>query len=184
MLITFVTITAQTEWKFDAAHSTIGFTVSHLVISEVDGKFKNFDGKVTASNENFSDAKIEFEADINSIDTDNEKRDGHLKAADFFDAEKYPKLTFKSKKFEKVGEKKFVLTGDLTMRGVTKEIQLDVKMNGIVKDPWGNTKAGFKITGELNRFDYGLKWNTLMEAGGAVVGQEVNLNINIELAKS
>lgn len=174
---------AQSEWTFDPTHTTIGFNVTHLVITEVDGKFKKFDGKIVTKDDTFEGAKISFSADVNSIDTENEKRDGHLKAEDFFNAEKFPKLTFEGKSFEKVDEKKYVLTGDLTMRGVTKEVKLDVKFNGIVTDPWGNTKAGFHIAGELNRFDYGLNWNALMEAGGAVVSKEVELDINVQLVK-
>jgi len=174
---------AQNEWSFDPTHTSIGFNVTHLVITEVDGKFKSFDGKIVAKDDTFEDAKISFTADVNSIDTENEKRDAHLRGEDFFNAEKFPKLSFEGKSFEKVGEKKYVLTGDLTMRGVTKEVKLDVKMNGIVTDPWGNTKAGFHISGALNRFDYGLNWNALMEAGGAVVSKEVDLDMNIQLVK-
>lgn len=184
VLASFATLSAQTVWTFDKAHTTIGFHVTHLVISEVDGKFQSFDGKVVADGENFEGASIEFTADAASVDTDNKDRDNHLKSDDFFAAEKYPKLTFKSKSFEKVGENKYVITGDLTMRGVTKEIKLDAKLNGIVTDPWGATKAGFKVTGSLNRFDYGLAFNSLMETGGAVVGKEVDLNINVELTKN
>jgi len=174
---------AQTEWTFDKAHSKIGFSVSHLVIAEVDGFFKSFDGKIMAKGDDFENTEIEFTADVNSIFTDNEKRDGHLKSDDFFNAEKYPTMTFKSKSFKKVGDKKYKLVGDLTIRNFTKTIEMDVKHNGTVKDPWGNTKAGFTIKGELNRFDFGLKWNAAIEAGGLVVGETVELDIKIELAK-
>ncbi len=177
------TIFSQTEWTLDAAHSSVGFSVSHLVISETEGKFKSFDGSITSSSDDFEDAKITFTIDVNSINTDNEKRDAHLKSEEFFDAEKYPEMKFVSKSFKKKSGKKYVLVGDFTMKGVTKEVELDVKFNGVVKDPWGNTKAGFKVSGELNRFDYGLKWSATTEAGGLVVGKEVELEINIELTK-
>ncbi|KAB2847053.1 MAG: polyisoprenoid-binding protein [Melioribacteraceae bacterium] len=175
---------AQTKWTFDKSHSSVGFSVTHLIISEVEGNFKNFDGTVETNGDDFIGAKVEFTVDTKSIDTDNEQRDNHLRSDDFFNAEKFPQMIFKSKSFKKAGDKKYKLIGELTIRDITKEVTLDVKHNGTVKDPWGNTKAGFKITGEINRFDYGLKWNALMEAGGAVVGESVNLEINIQLAKA
>lgn len=178
-----VSVFAQTNWTVDKSHSKVGFSVSHLVIAEVEGKFNNFDGNISTNGENFEDAKIDFTVDVNSIDTDNEGRDKHLKSDDFFNAEKFPKITFKGKSMTKVGDKKYKLIGDFTMRDVTKEIALDVKFNGTTKDPWGNIKAGFKITGEVNRFDYGLKWNKTVETGGLVVGDIVTLTINLELAK-
>ncbi len=186
LLVFFLTISivsAQTKWKFDKAHTNIGFSVTHLVITDVEGNFKKFGGTVITNGDNFENAQVEFWADVNSINTENEKRDKHLKSDDFFNAEKFPKLTFKSKSFTKVGENKYKMVGDLTIRGITKEVELDVIHNGTIKDPWGNTRAGFKITGEINRFDFGLKWNKLMEFGGAVVGKTVRLNINTELKK-
>lgn len=176
-------VMAQTNWVIDKSHTKIGFAVDHLVISEVEGYFRTFDGKVTTKSDDFQDASIEFSVDIASINTDNKDRDNHLKSDDFFNAEKYPKMSFKSTSFKKVKDKKYKLTGDLTIRNTTKKVDLDVTFNGVVKDPWGNTKAGFKITGELNRFDYGLKFNALTELGGAVVGETVRLNINIEADK-
>lgn len=177
------TSVAQTTWSFDKSHTTIGFEVTHLVITTVDGKFNTYEGTVTTKGDSFEDAKVNFTADIASIDTDNEKRDAHLKSDDFFNAEKYPKLVFKGSSMKKTGKDTYKLTGDLTIRDKTKRVTLDVKHNGTVVDPWGNTKAGFKITGSINRFDYDLKWNTLTEAGGAVVGKEVDFNINIQLKK-
>lgn len=177
------TSVAQTTWSFDKSHTTIGFEVTHLVITTVDGKFRNYEGTVTTKGDSFENAKVEFSADIASIDTENEKRDEHLKSDDFFNAEKYPKLVFKGTSMKKTGKSTYKLTGDLTIRDKTKRVTLDVKHNGTVQDPWGNTKAGFKITGSINRFDYDLKWNTLTEAGGAVVGKEVDFNINIQLKK-
>lgn len=174
---------AQTSWAFDKSHSKIGFSVSHMLISETEGNFKEFDGSVTSEGDNFEGAKINFSADINSIDTDNEKRDGHLQSDDFFNAEKFPKLTFVGKSFTKVEGKKYKLVGDLTIRDITKEVELDVKLNGTVKDPWGNTRAGFNLEGEVNRFDFDLKWNTLLETGGLVVGEDVTILGKIELIK-
>ncbi|MBU0561454.1 MAG: YceI family protein [Bacteroidetes bacterium] len=182
-LFTAGILSAQSEWAFDKAHSNVGFAVSHMVISETEGTFSEFEGSVSTKDDSFENAKIEFVVDINSIDTDNSDRDNHLKSDDFFGAAKYPKMTFKSKSFKKVDGKKYKLVGDLTIKDVTKEVVLDVKFNGIVKDPWGNTKAGFKLSGSLNRFDYGLKWSAALETGGLVVGEEVEITANIELAK-
>ena len=184
LLFGLISLNAQTKWTVDKAHSDVQFSVTHLIISEVSGKFKSFDANIEVSSDDFTDAKIEFSSDVQSISTDNEGRDKHLKSDDFFNAEKYPKITFKGKSFTKVGQKNYKLVGDFTIRDVTKEIALDVTYNGLVKDPWGNIKAGFKIQGEINRFDYNLKWNTLMEAGGAVVGKNVNIIVNLELQKS
>jgi polyisoprenoid-binding protein YceI len=170
------------EWKFDKAHSKVGFSVSHMVITDVEGQFREFDGTVKSSGtENFEGADINFTANVNSIDTENEKRDNHLKSDDFFKASEYPELKFDSKSVEKVGDNKYKMVGDLTMRGNTKEVELDVVHNGTVKGMMGNTRAGFKVTGTLNRFDYGLKWNKTLETGGLVVGKEVDLNINVQL---
>jgi polyisoprenoid-binding protein YceI len=174
---------AQTSWTFDKAHTEVGFNVTHLVISEVDGRFASYEGAVTTKGDDFSNAQVNFTVDIASIDTDNEKRDMHLKSDDFFNAEKYPKMTFKGRSMKKTGKDTYKLVGDLTIRDKTRQIELDVKHNGTVKDPWGNIKAGFKMSGVLNRFDYDLKWNTLTEMGGAVVGKEVRLDINVQLQK-
>lgn len=175
---------AQTTWMIDNSHSQVMFTVSHLVISEVTGSFKGFTGTISATKPDFTDAKIEFNVDVNTVNTDNEMRDNHLKGDDFFNAGKYPKMTFKGTGLQKVSGNKYTLSGELTIRDVTKPITLDVTYFGTTNDPWGNTKAGFKIKGKINRFDYNLKWNTLTEAGGAVVGEEVEIVCNLELAKS
>jgi polyisoprenoid-binding protein YceI len=173
---------AQSIWTFDKAHSEIRFSANHLVVSEVTGKFKSFDGKVTGATEDFSGSDVEFTADIASIDTENERRDNHLKSDDFFNAEKYPLLKFKGKLVKK--NEKYQLTGNLTIRDVTKPVTLDVVHNGTVKDPFsGAPKAGFKVTGKINRFDYNLKWNALMETGGAVVGSEIDIECSVELQK-
>lgn len=175
---------AQSTWTLDKSHSSVKFGVKHLVVSEVEGAFKSFDGKVTAKDDQFTDAQIDFTIDIASINTDDEKRDGHLKSDDFFNAEKFPQMKFAGKSFKKAGKNKYKLTGELTIRDVTKTVTFDVDFGGVVKDPWGNTKAGFKAVTSINRFDYNLKWNTMLETGGAVVGKDVKITVNIELAKA
>lgn len=169
-------------WKIDPVHSEIKFKVRHLVVSSVTGQFNNFDATVEADKPDFSDAKIKFEADVNSITTKNDQRDGHLKSADFFDAANHPKITFVSTSVVKKGDG-FEVTGDLTMRETTKPITLAVTYNGTVKGLGGGEVAGFEIRGKVNRFDYGLQWNGLTEAGGVVVGDEVKLEIEAELNK-
>jgi polyisoprenoid-binding protein YceI len=171
---------SQGKWAVDNAHSNVKFTVTHLLISEVEGHFKSFTGNLQSSKPDFTDAKIDFSVDIASINTDNEMRDKHLKSDDFFNAEKFPKMTFKSLLFKKISDKKYELTGDLTIRDVTKMVKFDVTYGGTVKDGYGNTKAGFKATATINRFDYNLKWNSVTEAGGVVVGSEVKILLNLE----
>ncbi|MEI6884938.1 MAG: YceI family protein [Bacteroidota bacterium] len=175
-----MTSQAQTKWNVDHAHTSIKFTVTHLVISEVEGSFKKFDGLMETSGKDFTGAKISFSADIASVSTDNDQRDGHLKSDDFFNAEKFPKMTFSSTSFRKIKDNKYQLKGDLTIRDITKPVTFDVTYGGTMKDPWGNTHAGFKATTTINRFDYNLKWNTLTEAGGAVVGKDVEIKVNVE----
>jgi len=184
--VLFTSAFAQTAktWNVDKMHSAVKFSVSHLVVSEVDGSFKMFDGSMVADNADFSNAKINFTVDVNSINTDNASRDGHLKADDFFNAEKYPAMTFKSTSFKKKSGNMYELIGDMTIRDVTKKVVFAVKYGGTAKDPYGNTKAGFKATGSINRLEYGLKWNTLTEAGGAVVGADVDLTINLEMVQA
>lgn len=172
---------AVKTWNVDKMHSAVKFSVSHLVISEVDGSFKIFDGKMVAAKEDFTDAKINFTVDVTSINTDNVNRDGHLKSDDFFNAEKFPNMTFVSTSFKKKSGSTYELTGNLTIRDVTKKVTFAVKYGGTAKDPYGNTKAGFKATGSINRLAYGLKWNNLTEAGGAVVGEDVDLTVNLEM---
>jgi len=176
-------VSAQTTWKADATHSSVKFSVSHLVVSETEGTFKVYDANVTSTKEDFTDPKIDLAIDVNSINTENEMRDKHLKSDDFFNAEKFPKILFKGASFKKVSGNKYLLEGELTIRDVTKKVKLDVVYGGTVKDPYGNTKAGFKVTGTVDRLAYGLKWNTLTEAGGAVVGKDVELTVKLELQK-
>lgn len=179
---------SQTNWTVDASHSKLGFSVTHMMVSETEGKFKIYEGKVTSkSEEDFTDASIDFSADVNSINTEDEKRDGHLKSADFFDVAKYPKITFKSTSMKhnaKKGKTVYDLTGDLTMHGVTKKVTLTaIGAAKAVKDPYGNIKQGFKVTGVINRKDFGLSWNAALEAGGVAVSEDVKIDCNIELNK-
>lgn len=174
---------AQTTWNIDPAHTSIRFAVDHMVISEVEGIFSKYEGSIVASKDDFSDAKINFVVDVNSVNTNNEKRDGHLKSADFFETEKYPKMTFVSTSVEKTGTGKYNLKGNLSLHGVTKEITLAMTYGGTTKDPWGNTKAGLKVTGVINRTDFGLKYNSVLEAGSLMIGEEVTITAKVELAK-
>ena len=170
-------------FKIDAAHSDIQFKVKHLMITNVTGSFGTFDATLEADKEDFSDAKASFEADIASISTGNEQRDGHLKGDDFFAADQHPKLSFVSTDIKKESNDEYKLTGNLTVRGVTKPITLDVTYNGTVVDPYGQTKAGFEATGKLNRKDFGLNWSAVTEAGGLVVSDEVKLLLNVQMIK-
>jgi polyisoprenoid-binding protein YceI len=172
-----------TKWEYDASHAKVGFSISHFGISETEGKFTKFTGSVLADQADFSDAQIDLSIDVSSINTEDAQRDQHLRSADFFDAEKYPSITFKSKSLHPNGKGKFKLTGDLSMHGVTREITLDVAYKGTVADPFNNTKAGFKITGVLDRTQFGLTWNGKLSTGNLLVGNEVNLDINIELIR-
>jgi polyisoprenoid-binding protein YceI len=183
LFLTAGAMAQSSTWKTDNVHSNVKFTVTHLVVSEVDGAFKSYNGTIVSSKPDFTDAQITFTVDVNSVDTDNDNRDKHLKSDDFFNAEKFPQMTFKSTSFKKVSGNKYELEGDLTIRDVTKRVKFDVTYGGTIKDPWGNTKAGFKAKGTVNRFDYNLKWNTLTEAGGAVVGKEVEITLNLEFVQ-
>jgi polyisoprenoid-binding protein YceI len=183
LLLSSISLMAQTQWSLDKSHSKVGFSVSHLVITDVDGYFKDYEATVTTNSDDFSSAQVNFSVNTTSIFTDNEGRDKHLRSDDFFNSEKFPKMTFVGKSMKKTSDNKYKLVGDLTIRDVTKQVELDVKYNGMVKDPWGNTKAGFKVTGEINRFDYNLKWNKAIETGSLVVGKEVELVIDLQLIK-
>ena len=178
---------AQVNWKLDNSHSKLGFSVTHMMVSETEGKFKIYQGTVASTTEtDFTDAKIEFTADVNSINTEDEKRDGHLKSPDFFDAAKFPTITFKSTSMKPVAKGKTIynLEGELTMHGVTKKVKLNaIGATKTVKDPYGNIKYGFKVTGVINRKDFGLSWNAALEAGGVAVSEDVKLDLNIELNK-
>lgn len=170
-------------YKIDVDHSDIMFKVKHLMISTVSGIFKKFDATLEIDEEDFTNAKVTFEADVDSIDTKNEQRDAHLKSDDFFNAEQHPKMIFKSTSIERVSDDEFNLTGDLTVRDTTKTVTLKVEYNGSTKDPWGQERMGFEITGKINRKEYGLKWSAVTEAGGLVVADDVKLVMNVEMVK-
>lgn len=173
----------NTKWALDTAHSEVQFKVKHLVISTTTGTFKVFGGEMESKGEDFENAKVNFSIDTNSIDTNSADRDGHLRSDDFFATEKYPAMNFRSTEFKKKSDSEYVLKGDLTIRDVTKPVELSVDHGGIIVDPWGNTKAGFEVNGKINRKDFGLTWNALTESGGMVVSEDVKLHINVEFAK-
>jgi polyisoprenoid-binding protein YceI len=174
---------AQNTWESDLAHSSIGFTIAHLTVSDVPGKFNDFTVTIKSKGDNFTDAQVEVIIKTTSIFTNNERRDAHLRSADFFEVDKYPTLTFTSTAFEKTGENTYKITGNLTMHGVTKQVVLDAKFKGEIKDPWGNTRAGFNATTSLDRYDYDLKFNTALEGGGLLIGKIVDIGINLELVR-
>ncbi len=171
----------NTTWIVDQAHSELQFKVRHMVISTVTGSFENFTAQVESDNADFDQARVTLEADVASINTNNGDRDNHLKSNDFFGAEAYPKLTF-SGVLHKGSD--YRLVGELTIKGVSKQVELAVDFNGAAKDPWGNLKAGFEINGKLNRSDFGLTWNAAIETGGVLVSEEVKLIANIQLQQS
>jgi polyisoprenoid-binding protein YceI len=170
----------MTRWVLDPAHTEVKFKVKHLVISTVTGQFNSVRGTVEATQSDFSDARVRFEADVDSINTNNEQRDAHLKSADFFDAANHPTMSFASTSIKSKGDGSYQLAGDMTIRGTTKTVILDVRYNGTVKGFDGNV-AAFEITGKLNRQDFGLRWNAMTETGGVVVSDEVRLDIVAEL---
>jgi len=176
-------MSTKTIWEIDPLHSQIQFKVRHLVISNVTGKFNKFSATMETDGDDVSTAKINFEADTNSVDTGIGDRDNHLKGNDFFDAENHPKISFRSKKVEKTGDDTYKLTGDLTIRNTTKEITLDVEHGGIMVDMYGRTVAGFELTGKINRKEFGLTWSGMTESGGVVVSDDVKLNLNVEMVK-
>lgn len=169
-------------YKIDASHSDIIFKVKHLMITTVTGQFKSFDATLSADAEDFSDAVVTFTADINSVDTRSEQRDTHLKSDDFFAAEKYPELKFTSTSFEKNSDS-HVLKGNLTIRDITKPVELKADFNGVVVDPWGQTKVGFEAEGKIKRKEFGLGWDAVTEAGGIVVSDEVKLQFHVQFVK-
>jgi polyisoprenoid-binding protein YceI len=174
---------ATTKWAIDPTHSEIGFKVKHMMFTNVSGKFGTYDATISAEEDDFTKSSIEFSANIDSINTNNSDRDNHLKSADFFDAENHPKLTFVSSSFRNIADENYELAGDLTIHGVTKSVKLATEFSGLMKDPWGNTKVGLNIEGKINRKDWGLNWNSALETGGVLVGEEVKLNIELQLLK-
>jgi len=176
-------MSTKTSWVIDPTHSEIQFKVKHLVISTVTGSFKTFEGTAETEGDDLTTATIHFSADVASIDTNQTQRDEHLRSGDFFDAENYPKLTFTSTSLDKTGEDTYKLNGDLTIKGVTKSVTLDAEYGGAMTDFYGQSKAGFEVTGKISRKEFGLSWSATTEAGGVVVGDEIKLVINIQLIK-
>jgi polyisoprenoid-binding protein YceI len=172
-----------TRWIIDPAHSELQFKVRHLMLSWVTGGFTQFDASVETEGENLTTAKVRFTADINSISTNNEQRDAHLKTGDFFDAENHPQLTFVSDKLEKIDDENYKLYGTLTMRGKSKKVVLNVEYGGITQDPWGNTRSGFSVTGKINRKDFGVNFSMVSETGGLLLGEDVSINANVQFVK-
>jgi polyisoprenoid-binding protein YceI len=174
---------STTKWSIDPAHSEIGFKVKHMMFTNVSGKFLKFEATIETENDNFENANIQFSSDVDSVTTGNADRDTHLLSPDFFDAAQFPKIIFKSTSFTKENEGEYILKGDFTLHGITKPIKMDVEFGGLAKDPWGNLKAGMSVTGKINRKDWGLNWNSALETGGVLVGEEVKLNIELQFIK-
>jgi len=173
----------RTQWAVDPTHSELTFKVKHLMITNVKGEFRKFDASIVSEGEDFSRAKVEVTVDANSIFTNNEDRDNHLRGADFFETEKFPTLTFRGTEFKKVDDESYQLKGNLTMKGVEKAVTLDLEFGGFMKDPYGNEKAGFSFSGKLNRKDWGLNGNAALEAGGVMVSEEVRIFGEVQFVK-
>jgi len=176
-------LTKTSTWAIDPAHADFGFAVRHLMLATVRGRFGAVSGTITVDESNPKSAKVDVTVDVASIDTRQEMRDNHLRSADFFDAANHPAMHFVSKRIEGDVTGTFRVIGDLTIRGTTHEIALDVTFEGRAKDPWGNDRAGFSATGRLNRHDFGLNWNQALEAGGVVAGEEVKLTLDVEIVR-
>lgn len=174
---------AKTKWVADPTHSEILFRVKHLMITNVKGEFRKFDVNVLSEGNDFSNAEIDVKIDAASVFTNNDDRDSHLKSVDFFDIENHNHLTFTGTRLKKVDDDEYKLTGLLNIKGVSKEVTLDVDFGGINKDPWGNEKAGFSLSGKFNRKDWGLNWNAALETGGVLVSDEVKLTAEVQLIK-
>ncbi len=177
---------SSTKWIVDPTHSEVQFKIKHLVISTVTGSFNSFSGQATApaDSEDFSGSSIEFALDVNSIDTNQPQRDEHLRNGDFFDAPQFPQITFASTSFEKAKGDVYKLAGNLTMKGITKPVEVTAEYGGTAKDAYGNTKIGFEVTGVVNRKEFGLTYNALTETGGLALGEDIKLIANIQLAKA
>lgn len=174
---------ATTKWVLDPTHSELQFKVKHLMITTVTGSFNEFSAELTTESDDFEHAVISFKAGVASVDTGNKDRDGHLISGDFFNAEEFPSISFESTSFKKDGSD-YKLTGDLTLKGVTKPVTLDVEFGGTAQDPWGNTKAGFTLSGKINRTDFGLTYNAALETGGVMLGEDVKILGELQFAKA
>ena len=176
-------MSTKTKWTIDPSHSEIAFKVKHLMIVNVKGVFTEYNPSIYTNDDDFTTAEFDFWMNPNSLKTNDEKRDAHLRSADFFDTEHHKEITFRSNTIEKTGEDEYELWGDLTIKGITKKIKLNVEFGGIQKDPWGGERAGFSITGKVNRKDWELNWNAVLESGGVLVGDNVNIACEVELVK-
>lgn len=174
---------AKSVWAVDPTHTEIGFKVKHMMFTNVSGKFNSFEASVENEDDKFETSKISFSAEAASINTANADRDAHLRSADFFETDKFPKLSFVSTDIKKVNDNQYQVSGDFTIRDVTKNITLDAEYSGLMKDPWGNTKAGFSLSGKISRKDFGLLWNAALETGGVLVSDEVKLLSEVQLVK-
>lgn len=183
-IIFSITVAAsQTNWKIDPVHSNVEFTVTHLIISEVTGRFTEFEGMLTQTKDDFTGSSIDATIIVKSISTDNERRDKHLLTPDFFNSEKFPTITFKSTSVKSGGKNKLNIVGNLTINGITKPVTLESTFKGEAKDSYGNTRVGFKASTSINRFDYDVKWNAPLETGGLIVGKTIDITLNIQLVK-
>ncbi len=182
LAVTAAAVQAQT-WSIDKAHSSLGFSVRHMVISKTTGQFSDFEGTLNFDGKNLAAGSVTVTAQMASIDTDDGKRDEHLRSADFFDVEKFPTMTFESKRVIPGEGNDFELTGDLTIKGVTKEVTFDGEFHGAMKDPWGNTRAGFSAETTINRQEFGITWNQTLDAGGLLVGNDVDINVEMEFVQ-
>jgi polyisoprenoid-binding protein YceI len=177
--------TMATKWILDPSHSEVTFKVRHMMISNVSGEFKKFDANLETEGDDFMTAKVAFTAEIDSINTGSDQRDGHLKSADFFDAGNFPQLKFVATKYENVdNDGSYEVYGDLTIRGVTKNIKLDAEFGGVIKDPWGATRAGITVSGKINRKEFGLSWHGVTETGSLIASDEVKLHVELEFVKA
>ena len=174
---------SKTKWVIDPTHSEIGFKVKHMMFTNISGKFTKFDASIETDDTDFENAKVEFTGAVDSISTGNTDRDAHLVSADFFDASQFPEIKFIVTSFTKIKEGQYDLTGDLTMHGVTKSVKIPTQYSGLMKDPWGNAKIAFSLDGKINRKDWGLNWNSALEAGGVLVSDEVHLTIEMQFIK-
>lgn len=174
---------ATTKWSLDPTHSELGFKIKHLMITNVSGNFNKFEVMAETPTDDFNDAKVTVDIEVDSINTNNAQRDEHLRNADFFEAEKFPNITFRSTKIEKVDDENYNITGNLTIKETTKSVKLAAEYSGVTRDPWGNIKAGFSLNGKINRKDFGISYNATMETGGVMLGEELKINGEIQLVK-
>jgi len=174
---------AKTKWILDPTHSELGFKIKHLMITSISGSVKSFEADVEMDETDFSLAQITLTAEMASISTNNEQRDAHLRTSDFFEVEKYPELKFRSTKLEKIDSDTFNLYGELTLKGVTKPVKLNVEFNGVTKDPWGSERAGLVVTGKISRSEWGVNFNSVLETGGLALSDEVRIHSEIQLVK-